>query len=368
MNMTWILLGSALAIALANGSNDNFKGVATLFGAGTASYRRALAWATVTTAAGSLTALLLAGSLVARFSGKGLVPDSITSNPAFLAAVGGGAAITVLIASAVGAPISTTHALLGALVGAGFLASMGALNLSALGGTFLLPLLASPLVAIGMVGVLHPVLASAVRRWEAGSGICICATEVDAAPAGTGTAAVMEARLPAAIAGSSRECAVHGLSPAVALPRSLDIAHYLSAGAVGFARGVNDTPKLVALLLPLPAVGATWGLPLIASAIAIGGVLGSRRIAQTMGHGITSMTPGHAFSANAVTAMLVLAASRFGLPVSTTHVATGSLFGLGAVTQGARWPMIRRIVLAWFATIPVAAALGAVLWLILRGR
>lgn len=353
--MIWILVVSALAIAFANGANDNFKGVATLYGSRTADYWRALGWATVTTAAGSLAALVLAGSLLARFSGKGLVPDVLTTNPAFLASVAGGAAVTVLLASLMGAPISTTHALLGALVGVGFLAAAGTLRLSALAGTFFAPLLVSPLLAAGMVWLAHPVTSLMRRRWGGDSGTCVCATEVQAVAARGGIEPGwgMSLSLPVTVVGSTIECAVHGLTPALALPRTMDLAHYLSAGAVGFARGVNDTPKLVALLIPLQALGGLrWELPIVAATIAVGGVLGARRVAQTMSHRITAMTPEQGFVANVVTASLVLGASRFGLPVSTTHVSTGSLFGLGAVTNGARWGVIGRIIFAWIATIP----------------
>ena len=68
-------------MAYANGANDNFKGVATLYGSGTASCRGAIVWATVTTVAGALTAAIISGKLVASFSGKGIVPDSFTHAP-----------------------------------------------------------------------------------------------------------------------------------------------------------------------------------------------------------------------------------------------------------------------------------------------
>src|SRR5579885_1572717 len=144
MTLTLALIAFAvLFLAYSNGANDNFKGVATLFGSGTCTYRTALAWATVTTLAGSLLALLLAGRLVATFEGKGLVPDAITTQPAFLLAVSLGAALTVLLATWTGMPVSTTHALTGALVGAGWLAG-GEVNLSGLGNQFVVPLLFSP--------------------------------------------------------------------------------------------------------------------------------------------------------------------------------------------------------------------------------
>ncbi|MBI4358009.1 MAG: inorganic phosphate transporter, partial [Candidatus Omnitrophica bacterium] len=120
----WIIavLVATLFVAYANGANDNFKGVATLFGSGTTDYRKALVWATVTTLSGSIAALFLAARLVKTFTGKGLVPDAVIGNPAFVAAVALGAGLTVLLAARFGIPISTTHGLTGALVGVGFIA------------------------------------------------------------------------------------------------------------------------------------------------------------------------------------------------------------------------------------------------------
>src|SRR3954462_11736756 len=97
-----VILLAVLALAYANGANDNFKGVATLFGSGTASYRTALVWATATTLAGSLCALLLAHGLIDTFKGKGLVPEAVTREGRFLLAVSLAAAGTVLLATRVG--------------------------------------------------------------------------------------------------------------------------------------------------------------------------------------------------------------------------------------------------------------------------
>ncbi len=364
--MAWLLIASVVALAFANGANDNFKGVATLCGSRTVGFRGALTWATATTLAGSLTALAIAGALVARFSGKGLVPDGLTTSPVFLTAVGGGAALTVLLASLLGMPISTTHALLGALLGAGSTAAAGSLNLTALTGTFVTPLVISPLLAIALVAGAYPAAGRFLRRSAAGSGTCVCSAEVRLVPSVGGSVSALPTRTSMLVVAPRAECAVHGLNPALAFPHAIDAGHFLSAGAVGFARGLNDTPKLIALLLPLQAVAAGWGAPLVAAAIAVGGFVGSKRVAQTMSHRITSMTRDQGLVANVVTAGLVLAASRFGLPVSTTHVATGSLFGLGAVTRDTRWKVIRQIMFSWVATIPIAAACSAVLWLTLQ--
>jgi PiT family inorganic phosphate transporter len=100
-----ILVIVVLGLAYANGGNDNFKGVATLFGSGTTDYRRALAWAMATTFAGSLTVVLLAGHLLKSFSMHGLVDDSLVSNPRYVGAVALGAGMTVLLATRAGMPI-----------------------------------------------------------------------------------------------------------------------------------------------------------------------------------------------------------------------------------------------------------------------
>lgn len=369
----WLLAVAALAITFANGANDAFKGVATLFGSGTATYRRALLWATATTMSGSLMAFGLAGSLASRFSGSGLVPDALTGDPAFLTAVGGGAAATVLLATSVGFPISTTHALTGALVGAGFFAANGQLHLSTLGTGFVAPLLVSPVAAALLVAVMYASVGSLRSRRASAQDTCLCvvktqsAVEPSAAAYARGMADGPTLGGSVPIVAPVSECAAHGLRPRATTSALLDGAHYLSAGAVCFARGVNDTPKLLALLLPAQVLLPTGAaIPLLAGVMAVGGVLAAGRVAETMSHGVTPMTPGQGFLANATTAVLVLFASRLGLPVSTTHVSTGSLFGLGAVTGNAQWPTIIQIALAWVVTLPCAAACAALLWWLVR--
>ncbi len=142
---------------------------------------------------------------------------------------------------------------------------------------------------------------------------------------------------------------------------ALDSLHFLSAGAVCFARGLNDTPKIVALLTAAALLGIDAAVLCVGIAMALGGVLSSRRVAHTMGHEITTMNDGQGFSANLVTAGLVLIASRFGLPVSTTHVSVGSLFGIGAATGGGKKKSILMILAAWLLTLPLAAVLSAAL-------
>jgi PiT family inorganic phosphate transporter len=123
--------------------------------------------------------------------------------------------------------------------------------------------------------------------------------------------------------------------------------------------GLNDTPKLVALLLAAKAVSATAGLSIVGVAMSIGGLIGARKVAETMAKKITPLNAGQGFVASLTTGALVIAASRFGLPVSTTYVATGGIFGIGAATGKARWKTVVAILTAWVTTLPLGVALGA---------
>ncbi len=104
-----VLLLSTLFLAYTNGANDNFKGVATLYGSKVVNYKTAITIATIATFSGSICAIFLAQGLIASFSGKGLVPQDIAGAPDFLIAVGFGASSTVLLATRLGFPVSTTH-------------------------------------------------------------------------------------------------------------------------------------------------------------------------------------------------------------------------------------------------------------------
>jgi PiT family inorganic phosphate transporter len=366
--VTLIGVGIVLAVvflAYTNGANDNFKGVATLYGSGTCGYRTALFWATGTTLAGSLLALLLAHGLVDAFKGKGLVPDAVITQPRFLVAVSLGGALTVLLATRLGLPVSTTHALTGSLLGAGLLAAQGDVRFATLGSTFVAPLLFAPLASMVLAVVLYLLFRDARRHSGVSSNTCVCVggitEEVLARPDGTlllvRTGAVLEV-------GTATECRTRyaGRMAGVEVGPALDGLHYLSGGAVGFARGLNDTPKMVALLLAGEALHPLAGLVAVAVAMSVGGVLGARRVAETMSRKITRMSPGQGLTANLVTAFMVTVASRLGLPVSTTHVSVGSLFGIGLVNGIARLRTILSILLAWVTTLPLGAALAALIF------
>jgi len=143
--------------------------------------------------------------------------------------------------------------------------------------------------------------------------------------------------------------------------------HYASAGAVSFARAVNDTPKIAVLLLATGALGAPlWVLLMVTVAMAAGGLLNSRKVAETMSKHITTLNSGQGLTANLTTAGLVLVASRFGLPVSTTHVSCGSIFGIGLVNGKRDWKTIGKIGVTWLTTLPMGMAIGAGVYYFVR--
>ena len=158
--MLILLFIATCFVAFTNGANANFKGVASIYGSGTASLRTSVWWGTAATFAGAITALFAARGLLGAFSGKQLVPEPLTQSPTFLLAVALGAALTSFLATRFSFPVSTTHALVGALVGAGLASGDHTVNLDKLGKTFVQPLLLSPVLAIGAGALVHFILKS----------------------------------------------------------------------------------------------------------------------------------------------------------------------------------------------------------------
>jgi len=361
--LTSFLFLSVCFLAYANGANDNFKGVASLFGSGTLNYRLALAWATLTTLAGSIAALFLARTLLVKFSGKGLAPDELIHILPFMIAVAGGAGMTVILATRFGFPISTTHALLGAMAGSTLLATSGNINLSPLLNNFVLPLLLSPFVALLSAGLLY----RAFNMWPRHRGIddamCLCVETADtfalASSANMTLSNDSVLSIDQQTACAERQARV---ILGVELGRLRDSLHVCSAGAVCFARGLNDTPKIAALLLLAPGFDSQWIIITVALAMLLGGAFNSRRVADTMSLKITSITESQGLSANLVTALLVIFASKFGMPVSTTHVSAGSLFGIGLVSGKANTGVMASIALSWLLTLPCAATCSAAIY------
>ena len=364
MTILVILFVTTCFLAYANGANDNFKGVATLFGSGTTNYRRAIAWATVTTFMGSVCSIFLAEKLLKNFTGKGLVPVEITTSPEFLAAVAAGAGLTVLITALRGLPISTTHSLVGGLVGSGVMAVGSQVNFHFLGKTFFIPLLVSPFIAVCLAALLYLGFRFFKETFGINKELCVCIGESKEFIPVTSMSAEQAANFPQMLSTSidtKDNCQLHYTSNVfgISLQKLLDFSHYISAGMVSFARGLNDTPKIVALLVAIQGLSIKFGMLAVAIGMAVGGLLNAKRIAQTMGKKITPMSHGQGFAANLITGFMVIFASRLGVPVSTTHCSVGSLFGIGLITKEADKRVVSQILLSWLLTLPVAAILSA---------
>lgn len=359
-------------LAYSNGANDNFKGVASLYGCRAASYRTAITWATVTTFAGSIASIFLARALLKKFSGKGLVPDTLAGSEQFLLAVVLGAAVTVILATLLGFPISTTHGITGAILGCGLVAVGTGVNFAALGKGFVLPLLLSPILAIVLGGLLYFIFRSLRIVCGVRKEWCVCLgmeERVIGLPQ-PGSILSMRATAPAITLSVDEQenCRERYAGSMLGLnaQQAMDSAHFLSAGVVSFARGLNDTPKIVAMLLLLKWMDIRWSFFAVAITIAVGGLLSARKVAETMSHKITAMNHGQGFSANLTTGILVILASFFGLPVSTTHVSVGALFGMGLTTGQANPRVMFNILLSWLITLPCAALIGGTAYAVLR--
>lgn len=370
--MLIILFIAACFLAYSNGANDNFKGVATLFGSGTTNFKNAINWATATTILGSLAAIFLANSLVKNFSGKGLVPDLLLQTPEFAVAIALGAGVTVFLATRIGMPISTTHSLVGALFGTGLVAVGSAFNFAKLGNTFLMPLIVSPLMAALLSLIAYIVF----RRTRKVLGVTKeTRISVDQKNPSTEMLAQSVSSGIAGLKGTTErvhEGHVHiehyqGKLLGVNAQQLLDFAHFGSAGVVSFARGLNDTPKIVGLLIVINTLDIKWGMIAIAVAMAVGGLMNAKKVGETVGKKITPMNSGQGFTANLITGLLVTTASVHGMPVSTTHVSVGSIFGIGSVSGKANIKVVRNILLSWLLTLPVGAMISAIIyWLLLQ--
>lgn len=373
-----VLFFATIFLSYSNGANDNFKGVATLYGSGVLNYKSAIIIATGATFIGSICAIFVAQGLVNSFSGKGLVPQEVAGTTEFLIAVGLGAGSTVLLATYLGFPISTTHSLVGGLLGAGVMAVGMDVNFYQLGGAFFIPLLVSPFIAFALGAVVYASLTSLRKKLGLTKESCICVGETkQLVPLRALSAYASEHPLehPALASYSSSMLTVADMSECedlytdkvwgVTIQKLLDVAHIFSAAAVSFARGLNDTPKIAGLLVAAQVIDMRFGMIAIAFGMAIGGLFNARRVAETLSKKITKIDHGQGLAANLVTSFLVIVASKFGVPVSTTHVSVGSIFGIGIISKNQNSKVIRSIILSWLITLPIAMVFSATFYLLI---
>ena len=150
-----------------------------------------------------------------------------------------------------------------------------------------------------------------------------------------------------------------------------------SAAYMAFAHGSNDAQKTMGIItLALFAAGViptndvpVWVILVAATALSLGTAMGGWKIMATMGHRVVELEPIHGFAAEATAASVLLATAHLGMPVSTTHVISSAIMGVGSSrgVRGVKWGVARRILVAWVLTIPAAGLVGGLAWTILNG-
>lgn len=317
-----IIVAVALAFDYTNGFHDSANAIATSISTRALTPRVALAMAALFNIVGALISTKVAATI-----GSGIIPPPS----------GGNAGLVVVLAALLGAiawnvgtwyfglPSSSSHALIGGLVGAA-LASSETVSWGGVVDKVILPMVISPVIGfvlsyLAMVGILWAIRKMTTRK----------------------------------------------------VTRGFRSAQVVSAAAMSFGHGTQDAQKtmgVIALTLVVSGhLGQNAGIPLwvilaSAGAIAAGTYSGGWRIMRTLGRRIYSLTPVSGFTAQTVASAVLLGNAQLGLPVSTTHVISSSIMGVGATRRlsAVRWGVAGNIVVAWVLTLPAAALAAAAVW------
>jgi PiT family inorganic phosphate transporter len=270
-----------------------------------------------------------AGTAVAKTIGAGIVDEQTTTQTVVAASLIG-AIVWNLITWWLGLPSSSSHALIGGLLGATIIASgTGAVKWDGVWNKVIIPLVTSPflgfVIALALMVALSWIFKGFARR------------------------------------------------PLGGLFRRLQV---FSAGFMAFAHGSNDAQKTMGIItLALYSAGVitsievpVWVIVISATAISLGTATGGWRIMHTMGHRVVDLEPIHGFAAETTAASIIYGAAHFGMPVSTTHVISSAIMGVGSArgVRGVHWGVARRILYAWVLTLPAAGLFGALTWVALN--
>jgi PiT family inorganic phosphate transporter len=371
MNLSIVAIALISAfVAYANGANDVSKGIATLAGSGISSYRRAILWGALWTTFGGLAAFGLSHALVTTF-GKGILSAGVTPTLSAALATLIGEGLWVGTATRWGVPVSTTHAIVGSIAGVASIA-YGPVGMSwtVLTGKIALPLLFSPVASL-VIG------AAILTTWNilSPSGAnCLCAELVEQRPllATTSLDLIASTPIPSikVVTCSEGSSFTRSTGPFFV---TLDHLHWVTSAGTSFARRLNDAPKMVAIGLAAMTISGgvlpSSFLPyvLVAGGMLVGSLQAGRRVTTVLAEKITPMNHREGFVANLVTSLLVGPGAFLGLPMSTTHVSTGAIIGIGIQKGGAvDWKRVREMAFAWVVTLPAGALLGVLAYAVLR--
>ena len=317
------LIVVALAFDFINGLHDAANSIATVVVTRVLSPGQAVAWA----AFFNTIAFLFIGLHVAETIGKGIVDPTMVDPAVIFGALAGAISWNVLTWY-LGLPSSSSHALVGGLVGAGITkGGVGAIVASGVIKTSVF-IFAAPLL-----GMLTAILLIIITSWVF-------------LPVTARTADTFFRRM-----------------------------QLLSSAAYSVGHGANDAQKtmgiIAVLLFSTGHLGGEFYVPLwvvfaAQLAMGLGTLMGGWRIVETMGSKITRLTPHQGFCAETGGALILFGATSFGIPVSTTHTITGCVVGVGAARRASavRWQIAGNVMIAWIITIPAAASIAAlVYWL-----
>jgi PiT family inorganic phosphate transporter len=314
----YIVVATALAFDFTNGFHDTANAIATSISTRAMTPRAAVAMSAVCNFAGAFISLAVAATVA-----KGIVSsDVVTQTIVFGGLIG---AIAWNLATWwFGLPSSSSHALIGGMIGAAFVADgPSAIQGSGIVEKVILPALIAPTLAFLVAGIAILVAYRVVGRQKPG-----------------------------------------------VVNRGYRLGQVVSGAMFSLAHGTNDAQKTMGIItLALIAHGSldpnnfhvpTWVVTASATAIALGTYSGGWRIIRTMGSRILKMDPAQGFSAQGAGAAVVLTASHLGFPLSTTHVISGGVMGAGAAKRlsAVRWGVAGNIALAWVLTLPCAAVIG----------
>src|SRR3954463_10200450 len=314
----WIVVATALAFDFTNGFHDTANAVATSISTRAMSPRVAVTISASLNFVGAFLSLAVAARIA-----KGIVDAGVITLALVFAGLVG-AIFWNLLTWCFGLPSSSSHALIGGIVGATFAAvGAGGVQFDGLLSKVVIPALVAPVLAMVVAGLGILIIYRIVGRQHPGT-----------------------------------------------VSRGFRLGQIISGGLLSLSHGTNDAQKTMGIIfLALVANGnlqpdadiPTWVIVSSATAIALGTYVGGWRIIRTMGSRIIKMDPAQGFAAQGAGAAVILSASHVGFPLSTTHVANGGIMGAGAAKRfsAVRWGVAGNIAAAWVLTLPCAAAVGA---------
>ncbi len=314
----------ALGFDYTNGMHDAANSISTVVSTRVLSPRQAVIWA----AFFNFIAFLIFGTAVATTIGKGMI-DVTTVTPTVILAGVLGAILWNLLTWYLGLPTSSSHALIGGYAGAS-IAKSGFIVIIASGWYKTLAFI----VLAPAIGLILGYLLKVVTTW------------------------IARKQTPAAVNKWSR------------------VSQLFSAALYSLGHGGNDAQKTMGIITSLLFAGGLisefkiplWVVLSAHAAIALGTLTGGWRIVKTMGQKITKLRPIDGFCAETASATSIFLATHLGIPVSTTHVITGAISGVGSANRlsAVRWGVTLTIVWAWIFTIPGAAIIGTIIYFLIR--